>query len=74
MELGKYLQKHKISQSAFAEQVGTRQSAIWAYVHKRKQPRPVMIAKIIRATDGAVTPNDFYDVSINSVFRRVYSK
>jgi len=33
--------------------------AVYRYISKERTPRPKIMERIRRATDGAVTPNDF---------------
>lgn len=62
MRLSDYLEKNRLTQTAFAELIGADQGQIARYVSGERLPRRDLMQKIIDATDGAVTPNDFFQV------------
>jgi hypothetical protein len=57
--LGKYLARNKITQQAFAASIGSTQRAVDYWLNGGRTPRPEMMQRIVDATNGAVTPNDF---------------
>ncbi|HVI27499.1 helix-turn-helix transcriptional regulator [Hansschlegelia sp.] len=59
MTLAQYLAEHRLSHAAFAVMIGTSQAAVSRYALHRRMPRREHLQKIIEATGGAVTPNDF---------------
>lgn len=61
MELQQYLREHNVKPSDFAQEIGVRRGAIWRYGQGRI-PSPEIMVRIYYATNGAVTPNDFYDL------------
>ncbi len=64
MTLEEYLEANSISVEKFARKIraGSR-AVVYRYIGKnRRIPREDMMEKIVRATNGAVTPNDFYEV------------
>jgi predicted transcriptional regulator len=59
MTLSEYLGRHSVSVSAFAAKVGVPPSTIWRVIKRQRDPGLDLLGKIMKATDGAVTPNDF---------------
>ena len=69
MDLWKFRQEHGLSLAEMARRIGVVSAAtVWRYELAADHPaaripgRWQMMA-IYRATDGAVTPNDFYDLN-----------
>ena len=60
MKLETYLSQTRISQAVFAEKIGTTQASVARYAAGKRIPRPDVMARIQDATDGQVTPSDFY--------------
>lgn len=60
MNLRSYLSSRGISEAAFGAQIGVSQAAVNRYVRRSRIPTPPIMAKIVEATDGQVTANDFY--------------
>jgi TorA maturation chaperone TorD len=61
MKLSRYLADAGLSISAFARKAGLQVSTVHRAVHGRVMPSEATIRAIMRATDGAVRPDDFYD-------------
>ena len=61
MKLGNYLSKHQLSLATFASRIGAHKTTVFHYVHGSRWPRVDMMRRIVAATDGAVTPDDFLD-------------
>src|SRR5690554_6059334 len=61
MRLGRYLADAGLSISAFARKAGFQVSTVHRAVHGRVMPSEATIRAIVRATDGAVRADDFYD-------------
>lgn len=59
MRLSEYLEAKKLKPSRFAEMVGVPASTITRLVRGERSPGIELIEKIVKATDGAITPNDF---------------
>ena len=59
MELATYLEESRTTYEAFAEQIGVSIFAVGKYARRQRTPRPEIMARIKRATDGAVTADDF---------------
>lgn len=57
-KLQAWLSERHMSHEAFADMIGTDRSAVTRYVNGR-MPRQHILRKIVEATDGAVTANDF---------------
>jgi hypothetical protein len=70
MTLGEYLKREKIGSKIFADRLGTSAEAVRLYAAGRRIPRPDIMAKIGRLTDGAVQPNDFFAASKQAPRRR----
>ena len=58
MQLRAYLDQHGLTQVQFAAQVGVTQSAVAKWLDGTRPSWPT-IERILAATGGAVTPNDF---------------
>lgn len=59
MTLTSWLSKTKISDTDFAERIGVTRQALWRYKVAGRIPKPEIIARISKATNGKVTANDF---------------
>jgi DNA-binding transcriptional regulator YdaS (Cro superfamily) len=59
MKLADYLANKKLDESAFAMSLGMSPKAVRHWVRGVRIPRSGPMQKIIAATNGAVTPNDF---------------
>lgn len=63
MNLKEYREKTGMTQAAFAKQIGCSQHSVSRYEVGLSRPTPKVMSRIVTVTGGAVTPNDFYDVS-----------
>lgn len=61
MKLGPYLKSVDKTPEAFAREIGRSPVAVYRWIAGKRHPRGVNMALIMRATDGAVTANDFYE-------------
>ncbi len=61
MKLKQYRQSQGQSQYDLARLLGTSAASISRYENGRI-PEPEIMARIVEATGGTVTPNDFYDL------------
>jgi putative transcriptional regulator len=61
MKLDTYLEQAGLTHGQFAEMIGCEQPTITRFT-KGRVPSPDLMRKIVEATDGAVTPNDFFDL------------
>lgn len=68
MQLQTYLELKGISEKQFAEAVGGSEGGVKKWVRRERIPRPDAMRKIVKATDGAVTPDDFF-MNANGVDR-----
>lgn len=57
-----YRHQHNLSVAEFASRIGISDVTAWRYENGRV-PDPGVLERIIAATGGAVTPNDYFDVS-----------
>jgi hypothetical protein len=62
MRLNDFIEKNSPSVEAFALNAGLSADAIRKYLRGERTPRRKSITKIIDATQGQVTANDFYDL------------
>jgi transcriptional regulator with XRE-family HTH domain len=60
MRLIDYLKETGQSQQEFAAKIDARQATVSRWCDGSMMPRPAMMARIVAATGGAVTPADFY--------------
>jgi hypothetical protein len=63
MKLSAFLESRKISPGAFATGAGLARQAIHRYIVGERIPDKSAMAKIVAATEGEVTPNDFYEAA-----------
>lgn len=61
MKLTVWLLQTGTSRSEFARRIGVSPSSVTEYCSGRYTPRPAVAKRIIKATCGAVTANDFLD-------------
>lgn len=59
MRLTEYLAANSLKPSAFAAKVGVPASTILRILNRERDPGLELLTKIMAATNGAVTPNDF---------------
>ncbi len=59
MKLDAYLATHNITHDAFAAAIGTSRAAVTRYVTGDRVPSRSVMPRIVQATSGAVTANDF---------------
>lgn len=59
MKLAEYLSSHKIRRSAFAAEIGVSPTIVTQWCSGVAWPSGDTAERIYRATNGAVTPNDF---------------
>lgn len=62
MKLDDYLRQNNLTEQAFADLIGTSQATVNRYRNGRI-PEPEAMERIVKATTGAVQPNDFYQLS-----------
>lgn len=60
MQLASYLSKRRIHPADFAKQIGVSGEAVRRYLVEGRIPTPAVMDRIVAATHGKVTPNDFY--------------
>lgn len=63
MKLADYLSETNKTVTAFAREIDEAQPTVSRYVNGQRIPEPAIMSKIVQATDGRVTPNDFYEMS-----------
>lgn len=62
MKLKSWLETRHMSLSTFAKIIGVSRSQVYKYIYCGAIPKPEVMVKIFKVTEGAVTPNDFYGV------------
>jgi transcriptional regulator with XRE-family HTH domain len=55
MDLKQYLDSRNFHYKEFAEMIGVSATTLSNYMHKRREPRPAIREKIVKATHGKVT-------------------
>ena len=63
MKLRDYLDMRAITQAEFAGRIGISNAEISRILAGLRHPNPNTMRAIMRETDGAVTPNDFFGLS-----------
>lgn len=66
MKLNEFLALNAVKQKDFAARIDERATAINKYCLGQRIPRIDVMRKIFDATNGAVTPNDFFDLPVNA--------
>jgi hypothetical protein len=69
MKLSRYLKDNKITDAEFAESVCATHFAVGKWRRGERTPRDPFMRRIVKATCGAVTPNDFLNFSDEDVSR-----
>jgi transcriptional regulator with XRE-family HTH domain len=62
MRLDEYLASNSVSRADFARQVGVSVESVRRYLNGRV-PEPSVMSKIIEATEGKVSANDFFGIA-----------
>lgn len=65
MRLEDWLNEQKVSVGAFARKIGVPDSTIRRVISERRSPTHAIMERIIAATDGAVLPNDFFELPMD---------
>jgi transcriptional regulator with XRE-family HTH domain len=60
MNLRTYLRMQRVTVADFAAQIGASEAAVGKWTRGERIPRRAMMARIQTATNGQVTPADFY--------------
>lgn len=63
MKLGDYLESQQLTRAEFAQRIGVTTEAVRRYEDCGRVPTPKVMARILSATNGEVTANDFYRVA-----------
>lgn len=62
MKLAQFLYQHDLTDAEFAALIGASRSLISRYRAGNRIPGKTLMVRIYRVTQGAVCPNDFYDL------------
>jgi transcriptional regulator with XRE-family HTH domain len=60
MTLREYLHKHDIKPGEFAKRIGVTVTSVYRYRDGIRKPDAEVMPRIVAATQGAVTANDFW--------------
>ncbi len=63
MKLANYLSQTDKPRAEFAQEIGVSEVSLHRYLCKGRIPKPSVMDRIVRATGGLVTANDFFDTS-----------
>jgi hypothetical protein len=64
MKLSQYLTDNKVTYATFAERIGAGHArTVQRYAQGARMPDAKMMPRIVEATDGEVTPNDFFGIA-----------
>ena len=63
MRLADYLQEKKLTVEAFGALIGRSHTSVVRYVSGERTPGRSTMERIVSATEGRVTPNDFYSTA-----------
>ena len=63
MQLKTYMEKNKWTVLGFAKALGVARYTLQRYLHQGRLPPPKVLEKLHALTNGAVSPNDFYDLA-----------
>ena len=67
MRLADYLKSHQLSYAAFARRIGSGHArTVERYAKGMQRPNSTMMVAIVDATNGDVTPNDFFDLPLQA--------
>lgn len=67
MKLDAYIRENGLTDAAFAEKVDRDRSAVSRWRSGATVPDADSLKKILEATGGAVTPNDFFELPAEKV-------
>jgi len=60
MDLAAYQRQHQLSAARLAALIGVSEQALHRYMYRGRIPQTAVMRRIIAATSGAVTANDFF--------------
>lgn len=63
MKLADWMRDNKVSPKEMADRIGVTTEAVRLYMLARRVPREETMREILLSTNGAVEPNDFFDMS-----------
>ncbi len=63
MRLQDYLAETGMTRAEFARRIGVKHISVTRYVNEGRVPEPSVMEKIIEATEGKVTANDFFGLA-----------
>lgn len=62
VKLDQWIRKHKVSPGDLADELRVTRMALWRYRKDGRIPSPEIMRRLVRRTQGQVTPNDFHEV------------
>lgn len=69
MTLFEYMEKNDISDSDFGALIGARRQSVWRY-KTGHWPRQDIMEKIVAASGGHVTPNDWMPAKLRTLIKK----
>lgn len=60
MRLAEYLKLENLTAAAFGRRIGASRSVVVRWALGERMPRPEAMQRINKATEGKVSPQDFY--------------
>jgi hypothetical protein len=69
MKLFEYLRRAGLSDTEFGERIGAKRQSVWRY-KTGYWPRQDVMERIVIATDGAVTPNDWMSAPVRKLIKK----
>lgn len=63
MRLQEYLDQTGLTRAEFARRIGVRHITVTRYLREGRVPEPTVMCKIIEATEGKVSANDFFELA-----------
>ena len=72
MRLKAYLKLNKITNKQFSKELGISPVSLSRYISGERIPEKDIVLKILKQTDGSVSPNDFYYLKKNLYINNNY--
>jgi transcriptional regulator with XRE-family HTH domain len=69
MDLRRYIKMTNKTATDFAKEIGVSHSTVVRYMQGLRVPNSLTMQRIVKATNGAVTPDDFFRGSLATVNR-----
>lgn len=60
--LAEFLKRENLSPAEFGRRIGRSHTTVYDWINGKKRPAGKSVDLLLRATNGTITPNDFYDL------------